>query len=273
MNTKEFNDWFTGFVEGDGCIFTSKPSRRQFIINQKNIEVLIYIRKNLAFGTIYKYENYYRFVVSRANHLKILINILNNRIILKKTYKNLKLFATSFGMSITSGNLESVISLQSAWLAGFVDAEGCFNIRIVNATIYNSFLSSGAKRLLNKKQILAWLSLNELFNSVTLRVRLRFILDQKDELACLERIKSLFNAGSIIERKAITPVSAPLYRYYLDSNLKQKLVINYFNKYPLRSFKHRGYLKWKNILNEVLQKRHIHIKNLTTIKRYLSISL
>jgi hypothetical protein len=77
------------------------------------------------------------------------------------------------------------LSLNSAWLAGFTDAEGCFNIHIT-------------KRPAQK---------------VGFRTKLRFILDQQFSKECLEEIRTIFNSGHVALRSKTNQV----YRYSTDS--------------------------------------------------------
>jgi len=88
----QFKEWFTGFVEGDGCLFISKSNQLQFNINQKDPRVLIYIRKNLKFGKISKTPTHYRYCVTKLEHLNTITEILNGRIHLKKIDKTFKLW-------------------------------------------------------------------------------------------------------------------------------------------------------------------------------------
>ena len=67
-------------------------------------------------------------------------------------------------------NLRKVsLSLNSVWLSGFTDAEGCFNVNITKRTT----------------------------QTVGFRTKLRFILDQQYSKDSLVEIKNLFNAGNI----------------------------------------------------------------------------
>lgn len=260
----EFIEWFVGFVEGDGCLFSSSLSRKQFIITQKDVRVLVFIRNNLKFGTISKQnDNTYRFVVSKKTHINILVNLLNGRIVLNKTFKKLEKFVDDNNINIQPPSL-NLINLNSAWLAGFTDAEGCFNIRVVNARLYNKNVFILLK---NKNIILDWVASNVTFSNldVSLRVRFRFILDQKNEESVLKYIVFILGVGKVARRELPTD----MFRYSLDSNENQAIVIKYFNKFKLRSHKYLQFLKWKNLWKEVQQKKHLHIKNLRSLKRYL----
>ena len=76
--------WFIGFVEGDGSFIVSK-NRCFFIINQKDPKVLYKIKNILGIGKISKYNNYYRYILTKQEHILFLIYIFNGRLLLNKT--------------------------------------------------------------------------------------------------------------------------------------------------------------------------------------------
>ncbi|GJP31892.1 hypothetical protein CLOM_g15930, partial [Closterium sp. NIES-68] len=51
-----FLSWFIGFTEGDGCFSVNNRRELSFILTQgsKNIEVLYFYSKNLAYGKCFK---------------------------------------------------------------------------------------------------------------------------------------------------------------------------------------------------------------------------
>jgi hypothetical protein len=77
------------------------------------------------------------------------------------------------------------ITLEDAWLSGFTDAEGCFNVSLLK----NSDTKLG------------------------FRVILRYILDQKNAESLLISIKHLLNYGKVVLRVKTNNV----YRFYIDS--------------------------------------------------------
>ena len=263
----QFKEWFIGFVEGDGCLFKTKSNQLQFIINQKDPRVLIYIRENLKFGKISKTPTHYRYCVTKLEHLNTITDILNGRIHLKKFDKTFKIWLETINKKqerpINYIKNDNKVDLESAWISGFADAEGCFNIRISHGTIYNQDGSS--INLKNKKQVKEFIETKKEFESISLRIRLRFILDLKWEKEILIQIKEIFE-GSVNERKE------NMYRYTLDSNSKNKEIIKYFNKNNLKSAKYRDYKKWKDIYKEIEQKKHLKMNNIGNIERYLKIS-
>lgn len=248
---KAFIQWFVGFSEGDGsfgfsCQTGQSHFRHDFIINQKDPQVLYKIRSTLGFGTVKHYNDfkqgtsYHRYIVSDIEGIFKLIQIFNGQLILNKTrlrytewcntfFKRPQVIKIGFSLRPLRDRLEhlSHCSLDTAWLSGFIDAEGCFNAG---------------------------------FDSSTLRskIRLRFILDQKDESVFLESIISLFNSGLIQSRKECHNMQ----RYVLELSIpidpikRTKVpkftigferLFTYLNKFPLKSKKHISYVRFKKV--------------------------
>jgi hypothetical protein len=114
---------------------------------------------------------------SRINQLSKWINCINGKL------ENSK--STIFNLVPTITLITSLFlpTLTDAWLSGFTDAEGTFNINITKRD-----------------------------NTKTgFRIQLRYILDQKYAMELLTLIKNLFNHGKVILRKE------DMYRYYCDT--------------------------------------------------------
>lgn len=318
-----FNTWFTGFFEGDGSFnINTNNSRCSLVINQKDLKVLIFIKNELKVGNIKEYSGYYRWVVSKKEELFQVILILNGSLILNKTNNKLKKWIDNYNIYYNLDSEDeyfilykgpSVFDINNSWLAGFIDAEGCFNVRIVNfkkkkIEIINlipefrnelshpaspqtpslsafplakreatsSELSQRVGWVSREKEKLLSLSSKSLLKkiktinfktSVSFRIRLRFLLKQKDEKQILDKIKNVFH-GSVREIKQTTDA----YEYVLDSNFRQIKIINYLNEHPLKSIKHINYLKFKNLYYQIQRKEHLNVLNIKRALKYLSYS-
>lgn len=257
---KHFVEWFIGFSEGDGSfsatLYKNKSYvlqeyyRHSFIINQKEPQVLYKIRTTLGFGTVKKYEDkkqgttYFRYVVSDLDGIERLIHIFNGNLILTKTQNRFKIWLDTFNLRPSINNLipymthnSNNLSLSSAWLSGFIDAEGCFN------SLYNK----------------------DYLKSLKLIVDLRFIMDQKNESQFFKQIKFLFNSGRIETRNTcdnmerfVLPFtktlnlpftkmkSAPI-RVLPSKSLAFQSLFKYLDTFPLRTIKNINYIKFQKI--------------------------
>ena len=212
--------WFIGFTEGNGSFIRSN-NRLYFIINQKNPLVLYKIKSILGIGKISKYNNYYRYILTKQEHILFLIYIFNGRLLLNKT--NIKFKEWLLNIDYIYNDYNS-FTLNNAWLSGFIDAEGCFNARIVNIEKDNN----------------------------SLHIHLRFIIDQKNELNILKKIKEKFNCGHIKYMST----------FVLDANKKQCVVIDYLDKFKLKGIKNVSYIKFKRLWNKLNLKQHLNIKSI-----------
>ena len=229
LHTTTINQWLAGFLEGDGHF---NLGRVTIIINQTDITVFKYIRKMFNCGTMtgpyYNYKTvngekeisctYYRFIISGEQAVGFIINSLNGKILLDHTYLKFEQFVGAYNVKYPNNTIEclpkasaqDLINWDSAWLSGFVDAEGCFNIQT--------------------------------------KLKHRFIVDQANEEAVLREVISLFTGTVTVRTKSKNNINSPktYYRYVCQNQAGILSVIKYMDKYNLHSSKWRDYLKWKN---------------------------
>jgi hypothetical protein len=211
------------------------------MITQKEPQILYKIRTTLGFGSVKKYSDkkqgtcYHRFTVSDLAGTERLIQIFNGNLVLDKTNCRFASWllgynsrpSVSLQIPLAPRQDRQGIALNNAWLSGFIDADGCFSV------MYRS------------DDILA----------------LRFILDQKNELAALQTILSLFDSGSIAPRKGLDN----MHRYTLTASKKLKpktgkvtqvkppvaasfcKLFKYLERYSLKSKKNIDYTRFKKI--------------------------
>ena len=155
-NKKQSNDadenfliWFIGFMEGDGSFIIGQRGLH-FEITQSyyDIDLLYKISHKLGFGKVMKRQSiildngvtrlrhvgvYY--VTGKTNFLK-LIKLVNGRLLTSAKQVQFKAWLNRFnkiyGYKCDAKHVMSAakISFDNAWLAGFIDAEGCFTARL-----------------------------------------------------------------------------------------------------------------------------------------------
>jgi len=280
----EFDYWFTGFFEGDGSFSMNYNNNRCFlIINQKDPRVLVYIRENLKIGKIIKYDGIYRWAISSKKDMFNVIQILNGRLLLKKTNKRLEKWITLYNKYYKLNPEDNFYihykgpgkwEEKNSWLSGFIDAEGCFNIRIVSLKEQKLNVLKAIKDLeyedhqklikINPKLWKKKIKTEKLINSISLRIRLRFLINQKNEEEIMYNLKS-FLTGSISVDK-----NREIFTFVLDANTRQLKLINYILKHPLKSSKHRDFLKFVNMYNRLKLKEHLNIENIAVVINFLS---
>lgn len=268
----EWLDWFIGFIEGDGAIL-GYNKRCSLIITEKDISILIKIKDKLGIGKI---RYYYKDNTSSIEYIKnkelsygkysildiknillmyILLNgnlrLLNRKLQLKRWYLYLQknIFVDNLYLDLDllkEFNLNNIpdlieldkkISLNDGWLSGYTDALGYFTIRIYKERTYDN-------------------------------VRVIYKLYQKDGFDKLNEISELFSEKKLSKLRK----NGNIYIIEISCNDINKdvykKVINYFDKYPLKTTKNKSYLIWKEILYILLGNQSLNLEKLNYI-RYL----
>ena len=241
-----------------------------FIINQREEKVLYYIRSNLGFGKVSTYTSYSRYIVADRKSIDRLIYLFNGNLLLNKTNARFALWLDarnkysldemvykpqicptpavrspvtspsnttkgSVNMSVMLASHESLSDFfdGNAWLSGFIDAEGCFNVQ----------------HTVDKRYTLGF------------RVRLRFILDQKYEYSILKKICVFLQSGLISIRKlALTETDRDLcgiYRYTSTHMKSHQKLIEYLKLYPLHTKKKVAFYRWTLLLYYIKNRKNL----------------
>lgn len=239
--------WFIGFVEGDGAIQSySNNTRVRFVLTQKESNILYHIHKTLGIGVVKHFpqgtsgnkNDFYRLIIDNPSEILLLAFLFNGNLALTHRIQQLlfwvKVLNKKFGENtIVFINKAVSITLQDAWLSGFTDAEGCFNVSITSNTRY----------------------------ALGYVIKMRFILDQKDE-AILNIVKDLFGFGKVTLRSKTIDV----YRYTATGFKSMNDVISYFNLFPLLTKKALSYDKWLSIHKLISNKLHLTEDGLAQVK-------
>lgn len=129
-------------------------------------------------------------------------------------------------------------SLYDGWLSGFTDAEGCFSVTISYSPIHS--------------------------------VRCRFILDQKDGKELFDFISILFNSGKATLRKNTNNVYRLTIHMTKLIRSGSTLVIDYFDRFPLKTSKIENFKVWCKIVEIIKFKQYFTKDDLDEIKKLLN---
>ena len=266
---ESFLEWFIGFFEGDGSFSTdsdktfSNRKRLYLTISQKEKNIITKIAYEFGFGSVSyftKNENtYWQWRISSKKGLEqIALLFFGNLILFKRRYQFLNwiklgkqqgLFNYSFNIDL---NCNSYISLENAWLSGFIDAEGCF---------YANFsIKKLSNKILNPK----------FYQSFSLK---QTIVNEND--------KNLFNQILVLfESKSKVYIFYPKNRtkylsIQLNSQNSHQLLINYLFNYKLKTIKYISFLRWWRIYllktknKELFIAENLSEKSVKKIKRLI----
>lgn len=239
--------WFIGFVEGDGAIQTYANGRRvRFVLTQKESAILYYIHNTLGIGTVKHFpqgtsgnkNDFYRWSVDKTSHILLLAFLFNGNLAISHRIQQLTLWIKALNYSFGANTIKLInnavrVTLEDAWLSGFTDAQGCFNVSITSNTRY---------------------ALGHV-------IKIRYILDKKDDYI-LQIIRDLFGFGKVTLRSATNGV----YRYTATGFKSMNDVIYYFKVFPLLTKKALSFKKWSTIHYIVCNKLHITEEGLAQVR-------
>lgn len=242
----KFLEWFKGFTEGDGSFIVNKNGYLEFKITQSSndAQILFYIKKMLGFGQVSiqdRKNKTHHFRVRNKDSLLKIIHIFNGKLYTKHRKIQFQQWVHSFNL-IYNENIPTIENnleineefLNSAWLSGFTDAEGCFTISMIKRS-----------------------------NTYT-QVQVRYILSQKEEKEFLTQISNLIG-GKVHYLKTYGG-------YNLVVNLtKLNKIIKYIKINKLKTKKHIKYLNWLKVYNMVINKEHLNPENLQKIEKQIKI--
>jgi len=241
----DFKSWLIGFTEGDGSFVIPNQKPPQFEITQhlRDIDVLYKIKSYFGFGSIIKrplrgvavYQ-----VIGNKNSLIKLAYFFNGQLRCPRRLQQFENWLSHlnsyYSLNISFINHVLPVSLSDSWLSGFSDAEASFEVR---------FKDCNTSKL--RKQLV-----------------LRYCLTQKTP-EILEKIKLELK----LNNQVCFDSSWNGYRIITESLQKHKILIRYFNRYPLKTKKKINYLKFSNLLKDKINKLHLTESGLLSINKKL----
>jgi hypothetical protein len=80
----------------------------------------------------------------------------------------------------------------------------------------------------------------------------------------------MYNLKSFLTGSISVDKNREIFTFVLDANTRQLKLINYILKHPLKSSKHRDFLKFVNMYNRLKLKEHLNIENIAVVINFLS---
>jgi hypothetical protein len=232
LNDEQLGYYLAGLIDGDGHF--SKIQQLVIVFSHPDAFLAYYLKEKLEYANVKKVKdkNAYILIVYRKQGILNILNLINgklrmehrfnqviNNVLSDRAYNNLNI-----NFTINSSN-----DFNNHWLAGFTDADGSFQIKIIERSTRN------------KPEI-----------------RLNYQIDQKKDLL-LKMIRD-YLGGNIGHRKY-----QDTYYYGSTSFGSAKKAIQYFDKFHLQSKKHLSYLRWRKVYILIQNKEHLTEKGLAKI--------
>ena len=207
----------------------------QFVITQSSsdVQVLNYIKTNLGFGKVIqqsKSNNTHRFIVQDVSNILLICLIFNGNMVFFTKNSQFLIFLSAYNNLALRMKLEIINpivstllpSLQDNWLAGFIDAEGCFTLSLLS----------------NSKGY-----------------RLRFIISQKWEVnkVILQHISTIFSVGYVRTHSVTNN-----WEYVVNGVKNTSNIITYFDTNLLYTKKKQSYNLWKKLRIQLINGVHLN---------------
>lgn len=219
---EEFGYFLAGLIDGDGHI--NKLGYIIIVFAASNISVAYYIKKIIDHGSIKMItkKQAYTYVCSHSLGITKIRHLICNKLIIPEKIKqfNSRPPKRTLNRELMSKEINEV-SAHSHWLAGFIQADGSFQIKIYN-------------RVKRKKK----------------EIRLVIQIDQKNTLI-LKQIKRVFG-GYIGYRK-----SQDTYYYSSISFSNANKFIKYLDCYQVMGNTLKQYWLWREAYIFVQNKQHL----------------
>lgn len=240
-----FLEWFIGFLEGDGCFLSRYADgryRATFEIKQKNVQTLAKIRARLGFGRIYASGPAFTYSVGDRRGIQRIMALCNGNLVLPKRRQQFDAWVTA-STSLHHPTFQwrpscREVSLESGWLAGFVDAEGCLDAQITRPG-----------------------SRSRLSHRLTQRVHLTQE-DRAGERAILVQIGSLLGSPALVH--CVKPPR--VWRLEMSSLASHAVLIAYLQRFPLVE-KALVYKRWWRIYLARERGEHLRERGLRKLTR------
>lgn len=236
--SKSFLEWFIGFTEGEGSFVLSKKGDMSFVVTQScsDVNVLNYIKDNLGFGTVIvqsSKQKTHKYVVQDIINISLICELFNGNMVFPTRKARFMSFISFFNERLIKKNnkiipiiYNNIIpSLNDCWLLGITDAKGCFSSSILsNSSAY----------------------------------RIGYILTEKWEVnkIVLSNILNLFELDKKT-RCTVNHSEPNVWQLRINGVKNCEILLNYFDKYNLKTKKELSYIKWKELLYKLKNKEDL----------------
>jgi LAGLIDADG endonuclease len=256
--------YIAGLIEGDGSIILRKGEREKispkivFTFGKKETPMYERLHKILNTGVIYEEKSgVCRYSITNAEAVINIINLINGKFLATHTPKIQALYKAIDNLNLwRNANLLKLPLDKSgldtnAWLAGFIDTDGHFSIKLTGC-----YASDNSE---DRGRVQCVFSLNQSeFNRVTKESNVSF-------MTCLAEFFQV-NLNYKVENSLLFKEPAKKVVFFAQSDRKHYIIVSYLTKYPLMSSKHLNYLSFFKGLNylgkrltreEILEVRYI----------------
>jgi len=242
--TNQLGYYLAGLIEGDGSIILRQGEREKtspkivFTFGKNEIPMYEKLQKILNTGVIYTEKiGVCRYSITNADEVINVINLVNGKfrtpkiLALYKAIDNLNKWrnANIVKLPLDTSSLDS-----NAWLAGFIDTDGHFSIKLTGEYGSNDNVLRGRVRCV--------FSINQSeLNRVTSESNVPFMT----QLAKFFQV----NLNHKVENSPLFKKPGNTIVFFAQSDRKHYIITTYLTKFPLMSTKYLNYLSFFKGLN------------------------
>lgn len=247
-NRSNFGAYLAGLWEGDGSLWISNtthaPSGKRytphFIItmHEKDYPFLLAIKSLIGGNIRYKYGNHaYDLVVSNIQQHLALVDLVGPHLRTPKIYRMnllIKWLNINKNLSLPELSVDTSPLLENAWLAGFIDADGSFDLRV-------SQQSEGAAK-----------------NRVAARFRLeQRKVDPGSGVSYSSVLGSIRNVFDVSLKTSVHNIKVEYYLIEITSAAKLAVLVDYLDRFPLFSSRRLDYEDFRTCHLMMVANEHI----------------
>ena len=253
--TNEISSYLAGLIEGDGTIIVPKTSRSvsgklnyasiQIAFAGKDFPLITYLNRYIGHGSILKVRksNAYMYVIKNLEGQIKVINLVNGLFRTPKI-KDLHLLIDYVNMkqssSISKLSLDTTSLFNNAWLSGFIDADGSFQVRT---------------------------SLKSKYTRLACSFELEQTFFSKHGISILPIMESIALLLNVKVNKVRLNRKSPLYRIRSSTVTQNNIIIQYLKTFPLKSSKYLDFQDWMKIVKYFEEKTHkINVSKIVELK-------
>jgi LAGLIDADG DNA endonuclease family protein len=167
LSNTPFSSYLAGLIEGDGSIIVPKTERSpkgvlnyasvQIVFHLKDLPLALIIQKVLGLGSLAKKKgvNAYILTINSYKGLILIVSLLNGNMRTPKIeslYKLIDWLNNSKNTNFFKKPLNDSPLTSNAWLSGFVEADGSFQVRTTLTTGGRKYPRSECKLELTQRQ-------------------------------------------------------------------------------------------------------------------------
>lgn len=277
LNDNQLGYYLAGLIDGDGN-FNKQKGYLTIAYDSKDKSAAYWLKSQIGYGSVLniKNKNAIKYVVSHSNGLLRILELINNKIKTDNKYNqiinyllvNNTLVKQKFFSKYDKFNKGNIYDFNNHWLAGFIDADGSFQIKIVNRCLRSRDISPdmpGYRLNRDKPEIRLKLQIAQKDIEILNNIKL-FLCTCAEQAYNNQNINNINNLkGCYIGKREHINGSIS---YYLETTSfsKTKEVISYLDKYQIISYKYINYLYFRKAYLIVQNKEHLTEEGINKIK-------